>query len=547
MTTSAKTSSSEAVAKGAGLVLMVLCAAQFIMILDSAVMNVSIATVAADLGTTVTGIQTAITLYMLVMASLMITGGKIGGIIGRRRAFGLGLVIYSIGSFTTAISPNLTVLIIGWSFLEGMGAALILPAIVALVAGNFPTERRTAAYGMVASAGAIAVAAGPLIGGAVTTLFSWRWVFVGEVVVCMAILVVLRKVHDTPTSKQPPIDVVGAIMSIIGLSLVVLGVLKSAEWGWVQPKPEAPALFGVSLTTWFILGGFFVLWLFTQWEARMERLGKEPLLRMELLHVPQLSGGLFMFFFQFLVQASTFFIVPLYLTVVLGLTAFATGVRLVPLSLALLTVAIAVPKFRPQANPRRVVRLGLLALAAGALVMVAGIDPGADASVVTIPMILLGCGMGALASQLGAVTVSAVPDERSAEVGGVQNTATNLGASLGTALIGSILIGSLTVAFISNIQNNPAVPPEVSAQASTQLASGIPFVSESDLTVALNSAGVPDEQATAIVQEYNDASLDALRTSMAFVALFAIVALFFSERIPNKAIGVSEAASASPS
>jgi Na+/melibiose symporter-like transporter len=400
---------------------------------------------------------------------------------------------------------------------------------------------------MVASAGAIAVAAGPLIGGAVTTLFSWRWVFVGEVVVCMAILVVLRKVHDTPTSKQPPIDVVGAIMSIIGLSLVVLGVLKSAEWGWVQPKPEAPALFGVSLTTWFILGGFFVLWLFTQWEARMERLGKEPLLRMELLHVPQLSGGLFMFFFQFLVQASTFFIVPLYLTVVLGLTAFATGVRLVPLSLALLTVAIAVPKFRPQANPRRVVRLGLLALAAGALVMVAGIDPGADASVVTIPMILLGCGMGALASQLGAVTVSAVPDERSAEVGGVQNTATNLGASLGTALIGSILIGSLTVAFISNIQNNPAVPPEVSAQASTQLASGIPFVSEADLTVALNSAGVPDEQATAIVQEYNDASLDALRTSMAFVALFAIVALFFSERIPNKAIGVSEAAAASPS
>jgi EmrB/QacA subfamily drug resistance transporter len=534
-----KSSSSEAAAKGAGLVLLVLCAAQFIMILDSAVMNVSIATVAADLGTTVTGIQTAITLYMLVMASLMITGGKIGGIIGRRRAFALGLVIYSIGSFTTAISPNLTVLLIGWSFLEGMGAALILPAIVALVAGNFPTERRTAAYGMVASAGAIAVAAGPLIGGAVTTLFSWRWVFVGEVVVCMAILAVLRRVHDTPTSKQPPIDVVGAILSIIGLSLVVLGVLKSAEWGWVQPNAEAPALFGVSLTTWFILGGFFVLWLFTQWEARMERRGKEPLLRMELLHVPQLSGGLSMFFFQFLVQASTFFIVPLYLTMVLGLTAFATGVRLVPLSLSLLAVAIAVPKFRPQANPRRVVRIGLLALAAGALVLVAGIDPGVDASVVTIPMLLLGCGMGALASQLGAVTVSAVPDERSAEVGGVQNTATNLGASLGTALIGSILIASLTAAFITNIQNNPSVPPEVTAQASTQLASGIPFVSEADLTAALDSAGVPDELATEIVQEYNDASLAALRTSMAFVALFALIALFFSERIPSQAVGAS--------
>src|SRR5512136_1970355 len=542
MTTTAKTSTNEAIAKGAGLVLLVLCAAQFIMILDSAVMNVSIATVAADLGTTVTGIQTAITLYMLVMASLMITGGKIGGIIGRRRAFALGLVVYSIGSFTTAISPNLTVLLIGWSFLEGIGAALILPAIVALVAGNFPPERRTAAYGLVASAGAIAVAAGPLIGGAVTTLFSWRWVFVGEVVVCMVILAVVRKIQDVPPGERPHIDFVGAFLSIVGLSLVVLGVLKSAAWGWVQPKPENPAPFGVSLTVWFILGGLLVLWLFTQWEARMERRGKEPLLRMELLHIPQLSGGLQMFFFQYFVQAGTFFVVPLYLTVVLGMTSFQTCVRLVPLSVSLLVVAIAVPKFRPQANPRLVVRIGLLALAAGAMVMVAGIDPGADASVVTIPMLLLGCGMGALASQLGAVTVSAVPDERSAEVGGVQNTATNLGASLGTALIGSILIASLTATFITGIQNNPAVPPQVSAQASTQLASGIPFVSEADLTVALDNAGVPADVATAVVQEYSDASLAALRASMAAVAFVALVALFLSERIPVKAVGSTSAA-----
>ena len=171
--------------------------------------------------------------------------------------------------------------------------------------------------------------------------------------------------------------------------------------------------------------------------------------------------------------------------------------------------------------------------------MVAGIDPGADASVVTIPMILLGCGMGALASQLGAVTVSAVPDERSAEVGGVQNTATNLGASLGTALIGSILIASLTAAFITNIQNNPSVPPEVTAQASTQLASGIPFVSEADLAAALDSAGVPDDLATEIVQEYSDASLAALRASMVAVAFIALVALFLSERIPTKAVGAS--------
>jgi Na+/melibiose symporter-like transporter len=317
-------------------------------------------------------------------------------------------------------------------------------------------------------------------------------------------LAAVRKIQDVPPGERPHIDVVGAILSIVGLSLVVLGVLQSAEWGWVQPKPEAPALFGVSLVVWFILGGLFVLWLFTQWEARMEQRGKEPLLRMELLHIPQLSGGLLMFFFQYFVQAGTFFVVPLFLTVVLGLSAFQTGVRLVPLSVSLLVVAIAVPRFRPQANPRRVVRIGLLALAAGAMVMVAGIDPGVDASVVTIPMILLGCGMGALASQLGGVTVSAVSDERSAEVGGVQNTATNLGASLGTALIGSILIASLTTAFITGIQNNPRSRANAGVHPTGQRHS---FVSEADLLgLKRCRANIRD----GIVQEYSDASLAAL-------------------------------------
>ncbi len=506
-----KTSSNDVAAKGAGLVLLVLASGQFLMTLDSSVMNVSIATVAKDVGTTVTGIQTAITLYTLVMASLMITGGKIGAIIGRRRAFGIGLVIYGAGSFTTALAPNLTVLIIGWSFLEGIGAALIMPAIVALVAGNFPANKRPAAYGLIAAAGAMAVAAGPLIGGAFTTFLSWRWVFLGEDLIVVLILLTLRKIQDAPPGERPHIDVVGAILSIIGLSMAVLGVLKSAEWGWVDPKPAAPTLFGISLVVWLILGGLFVLWLFAQWEERMERNGKEPLLRMELLRNAQLSGGLMMFFFQFMVQAGTFFVIPLFLSVVLGLSALQTGVRLLPLSISLLVFAIAIPKFWPQANPRRVVRIGLLALFAGAVVLVAGIDPGADATITTIPLLLIGCGIGALASQLGAVTVSAVPDERSAEVGGVQNTATNLGASLGTALVGSIMIAALTASFITGIQTNPAVPDQVKVQASTELASGIPFISDADLAAALQSAGVPPDVSAAILQENSEARLVALR------------------------------------
>ena len=331
-------------ASGAMVVLFTLAAGQFLMTLDTSVMNVSIATVAKDVGTTVTGIQGAITAYTLVMAALMITGAKIGAIIGRKRAFAIGCVIYGCGSFITSISQNLPTLLFGWSFLEGVGAALILPAIVALVAGNFPPERRPAAYGLVAAAGAIAVAVGPLVGGFCTTYFSWRWVFAGEVVVVLGILLMTRRIADAPVEQRPRLDVVGAVLSALGLGLLVFGVLRSSVWGWIEPKPDGPSWAGLSPTVWLILSGLFVIWVFFRWQERVEARGGEPLVRAEMLRNRQLNGGLTMFFFQFLAQAGLFFVVPLYLSVCLGLSALETGVRLLPLSLTLLIAALGVPR-----------------------------------------------------------------------------------------------------------------------------------------------------------------------------------------------------------
>ena len=228
----------------AGAVLLTLCAAQFLMALDSSVMNVSIATVADDLDTTVTGIQTAIVLYTLVMAMLMVTGGKIGSIIGRKRAFTIGLVIYCSGSLTTALSPNLGVLLFGWSLLEGIGAALIMPAIVALVAGNFSTEERPRAYGLVGAAGAIAIAVGPLIGGLATTYASWRWVFAGEVLVGAGIFLFSRRIVDEPVENPPHLDLLGSLLWALGMGLTIFGVLFSGDWGWVIANEGAPTVFG---------------------------------------------------------------------------------------------------------------------------------------------------------------------------------------------------------------------------------------------------------------------------------------------------------------
>ncbi|HEU0193275.1 MAG TPA: MFS transporter [Gaiellales bacterium] len=540
------TAQSEPGAQAAGVVLLALCAGQFLMALDSSVMNVSIATVAGDLGTTVTGIQSAIVLYTLIMAMLMVTGGKIGSIIGRKRAFVIGLVIYCSGSLTTAVSPNLGVLLFGWSFLEGVGAALIMPAIVALVAGNFPPAGRPRAYGLVGAAGAIAIAVGPLIGGLATTYASWRWVFAGEVILGAGIFLFSRQLADAPPETRPRLDALGSVLWAVGMGLTVFGVLKSGEWGWIVASQGSPSVLRLSPVLWLILAGLLSLRLFMSHARRLEAGNAEPLVKPSMFANSQMTGGLLMFFFQFVVMMGLFFVVPLYLSVALGLSAIDTGLRITPLSVTMLVAAAGVPRFLPQVSPRRVVGLGFVAVLVGIVVLGAALDVHADASIVTVPLMLVGLGLGGLASQLGAVTVSAVPDELSPEVGGLQNTASQFGASMGTALAGSVLIASLTASFLSGISNNPAVPPKLADQAHVELASGVPFISNADLNTALEQAGVGQETARAVAHVNEQARVDGLRTALGLLAVISVVALFFTRRIPTRQPGPAEAHASEP-
>src|SRR5215208_1044790 len=206
-----------------------LASAQFVMVLDTSVMNVAISQIVEDLDTSIQGVQTAITLYTLVMAAFMLLGAKLGDILGRNRAFAIGLAIYGAGSLTTALSPNLTVLLIGWSFVEGMGAALVIPAIVSLVAGTYSGKQRALAFGLIGAVAGAAVAVGPLIGGWVTTEFTWRYVFAAETVVVVAILLFRSRVVRPSRVEHPPkLDYVGVLLSAVGLGFIVFGVLKSS-------------------------------------------------------------------------------------------------------------------------------------------------------------------------------------------------------------------------------------------------------------------------------------------------------------------------------
>jgi Major Facilitator Superfamily len=330
------------------------------------------------------------------------------------------------------------------------------------------------------------------------------------------------------------LDLVGTLLSALGLGLIVFAILRAGAWGFVQPKQGAPEWLGLSPTIWLMLGGGLVVWAFLQWEERRLAHRAEPLVDPAILRIPLLRGGLISFFFQYLLQAGLFFAVPLFLSVALGLSAVETGVRLLPLSLTLLLAAAGIPRFFPRASPRRVVQLGFLALFAGIAVMVAALEEGAGAEIVTWPMPLAGLGVGALASQLGSVTVSSVPDEQSGEVGGLQNTVTNLCASIGTALSGAVLIVALTSSFLSGVQHNSAVPEQVKSKATVELAGGAPFISDAQLKSALDQAGVQPQTADAIVEENATARLNALRTSLSTLGIIALVALLFSRRISTE-------------
>src|SRR4051794_12254773 len=282
-------------------VLAVLAAAQFLMVLDQAVMNVAISQLVEDFDTTVTTIQAVIALYALVMAGLMLTGGKLGDIFGRRRAFAVGLVIYASGSALTAVSWSVPSLAIGWSGLEGIGAALVMPAMVALVAGNFRGPDRAVAYGVLGGVAGAGIAVGPILGGWATTELSWRVVFAGEVVVAIGILLGTRLIREPPPSESSRLDWVGGVLSALGLGLVVLGVLQASNWGWLHPHSSPVEPFGFSLTPFVIAAGGVLLAAFVAWERRRERRGEEPLLHLRLFRISSLRGGVAMLLAQNLI------------------------------------------------------------------------------------------------------------------------------------------------------------------------------------------------------------------------------------------------------
>jgi EmrB/QacA subfamily drug resistance transporter len=514
--------------------LVALAMAQFVMVLDQSVMNVSISTLVDDFDTTVTTIQAVITLYCLTMAMFMLTGGKIGDIIGRRRTFVIGLMIYGCGSLLTALAPTVAILTLGWSILEGVGAAMVMPALVALIAGNYEGKERNVAYAVIGGVAGAGIAIGPILGGWATTELSWRVVFIGEVVLVIAILLMTRLIGDAlRPGTVPRLDGVGTVLSATGLGLMVLGVLQSSTWGWVQPKDSPVEPFGFSLTLFVIAGGALLLWAFVVWQRHREATGRDPLVHLNLLQIKPLRAGLYGLLSQNLILMGIFFTVPLYLQLVLGFNALETGLKMLPVSITMFIASAAGARMASRFSVRAVVRAGLLVTLASVLLLLWTIQPDLAEAGFAWSMGGIGIGMGLLASQLGKVVQASVDASGRGEAGGLQFTGQQLGSSLGVALIGAIVLSGLTSSFVTNVQSDERISAQVSQQVGVAVESGLDFVSSEQIAAAATEAGLDEATTTAIVDDYEAAQLRALKAGLLAAALLAVMSLPFTRDLPH--------------
>ncbi|WP_311879531.1 MFS transporter [Microbacterium forte] len=518
-------------------VVIVLGSAQFVMVLDGTVMNVSISTVVSDLDTSVTAMQAAITFYTLTMAAFMLLGAKLGDVWGRRRAFVIGSCVYAAGSLITALSPSVGFLFLGWSIIEGLGAVLVIPAIAALVADNYRGAERVTAFAVIGAVSGAAVAAGPLIGGAVTTYSSWRFVFVAEVVIMLGVVLCARIITDSTPRQSIRIDIGSVLLSSAGLVLIVFGMLQSKTWGWVVPlyTPEIAGVpiapLGVSLTTWCIALGAALIALFISWQRRLIRDGRSPLMQPDLFSITTLRSGLSVLGAQYAVTAGLFFMVPVYLQMTLGYDALETGLKIFPLSVSLILFSIVGTALSRRWSPRRIVRVGQSTLVLSAVLLLGAVTEDLRGVLFAAGMFLAGSALGLLASQLGNVNMSSVSEKDTSEVGGLQGVFQNLGSSLGTALIGSLLIGALSTSFASGVAVSD-LPSDVRETVSAATDRGVTVVPAADVAGISEAAGLSDDDSSALADIYRESQLSSLRVSFVGLILISLLSILFSRGIP---------------
>jgi EmrB/QacA subfamily drug resistance transporter len=494
---------------------ILLAMAMFVLVVDTSLMNVSIAAVVRDLDTTVSGVQSAIALEALVSAAFILIGSKVGDLIGRKRAYVLGLLGYALGALAMTLAQGLTAIIIFWAVVGGMGASLLLPAMQSLIHGNFEGAAQKKAYALVGAAAAIAAAVGPLLGGFITTYLSWRIGFLLEVVIIAIVLSNIRLVHDAPYTGPRGVDVVGAVLSVLGMGGVVLGILV-----WQEGGEAVAALLAIGAIA---LAGL-VFWL-----ARRKRQEKPTLLDPQLFESKHFRLGISQQLLQQIALGGTMIALPIYLQMVLEYNAMQAGLSIAPLSLSMFGMAVLAGRRTGTRRPSSIIRLGFALLTGGMLLLIP-IVPRADSGwYLLVPLVIAGAGLGLLVSQLNNYTLAPISEERVSEAAGVNSAGGSFGLSFGLAFAGAIMLATLSVTFTNMAQASSVLEPGEKQRVATALEDDAQVLSNTQLDEQL--VGQPEDVQAEIIRINTEARPLALQVALLVPILAGLLGLFNSFRM----------------
>ena len=490
---------------------ILLAMAMFVLVVDTSLMNVSISAVVRDIGTTVSGVQSAIALEALVSAAFILIGSKVGDLIGRKLAYVLGLLGYAVGALAMAFTQSLTAVIVFWAVVGGLGASLLLPAMQSLIHGNFEGAAQKKAYALVGASAAIAAAVGPLFGGFVTTYLSWRVGFLFEVAVIAIVLSGIRLVHDVPYTGSRRVDGVGGLLSVLAMGGIVLGILL-----WQEGGESVLAVLAVG-------GAALVLLMY--WLRRRKRQGKPTLLDPDLFRSKVFESGVTGQMLQQIALGGTMIVLPIYLQMVLEYNALKAGLSLAPLSLTMFAVAVVAGRKAAKRRPAGIIRLGFAFLTIG-LVLLIPIVPRADSGWwLVIPLMIAGCGLGMLVSQLNNYTLSPISDERVSEAAGVNSAA----GSFGLAFAGAIMLATLSLSFTSLATASTVLSPAQQQQVAHALETDAQIMSNTQLEEQL--ASHPEKVQNEIIRINTDARHLALQIALLIPILAGALGLLNSFRM----------------
>ncbi|HEX5166222.1 MAG TPA: MFS transporter [Thermomicrobiales bacterium] len=499
---------------------ILLSMAMFVLVVDTSLMNVSISAVSRDLNMTVSGVQSAIALEALVSAAFILISSKLGDLFGRKRAYVLGLLGYAAGAGAMMFAQSQLAIIIFWAIIGGLGASLLLPAMQSLVHGNFDGEERRKAYAQVGASAAIATAVGPLLGGFITTYLSWRVGFLLELILIAVVLSGLGLVKDVPYTGSRKLDPIGSLLSVVGMGGIVLGILV-----WQEGGESVAALLAV---------GAFALGSLVWWLVRRKRQEKPTLLDPGLFESKYFRLGITQQTFQQIALGGMMIALPIYLQMVLEYNALGAGLSLAPLSLSMFAVALLAGKRAGNRRPANIVLVGfvLLTVAVGTLLpIVPRADSGWD---LAISLVVAGCGLGLLVSQLNNYTLSPVSEERASEAAGVNSAGGSFGLSLGLALSGALMLATLAFSFTDMAEASDVLAPEQQQQVATALEEDAEIMTNTQLQEQL--AGQTEEVQNEIIRinnETRDLSLQVALLVPLVVGLLGIVTALRMRRLPD--------------